>query len=108
MQTRIRSAAASGNSPDDSGKFEIVGILRDVRYNSLREPPPPTLYVTYLQANRSDLVFTVRTAVDPATILTAVRSAVAGVNPNIPVVTVETQMSQIERRYAQERVLAQA
>ncbi len=97
-----------GYSPEDSGKFEIVGILRDVRYNSLREPPPPTLYVTYLQANRSDLVFTVRTAVDPATILTAVRSAVGGVNPNIPVVTVETQMSQIERRYAQERVLAQA
>ena len=28
--------------------------------------------------------------------------------PNIPIVTVETQMSQIERRYAQEQVLAQA
>jgi predicted permease len=97
-----------GYSPEDSGKFEIVGILRDVRYNSLREPPPATLYVSYLQTNPRDLVFTVRTAVDPATILSAVRSAVGAVNPNIPVVTVETQMSQLERRYAQERVLAQA
>jgi predicted permease len=97
-----------GYAPEDSGKFEIVGILRDVRYNSLREPPPPTLYVSYLQANRSDLVFTVRTVVDPATILGAVRSAVGAVNPNVPIVTVETQMSQLERRYAQERVLAQA
>jgi ABC-type antimicrobial peptide transport system permease subunit len=45
---------------------------------------------------------------DPATILGALRSAAAAANPNIPVVTVETQLSQIERRYAQERVLAQA
>ena len=30
------------------------------------------------------------------------------INPAIPVVTVETQMSQIERRFAQEKVLAQA
>jgi predicted permease len=97
-----------GYSPEDSGKFEIVGIVQDVRYNSLREPPPPTLYVNYLQANRSDLVFTVRTAADPATILSAARLAVAAVNPGVPVVTVETQMSQLERRYAQERVLAQA
>ena len=73
-----------GYSPDDSGKFEIVGILRDVRYNSLREPPPPTLYVTYLQTNRSDLVFTVRTAVDPATSSPRCVRLSRGVDPNIP------------------------
>lgn len=97
-----------GNSPEDSGNVEIVGVLRDVRYNSLREPAPPTQYRPYLQANPEDLVFTVRTAVDPATMLSAVRAAMSAVDPNIPIVTVETQMSQIERRYAQERVLAQA
>ena len=38
----------------------------------------------------------------------AIRRVVSDINPAIPVVTVETQMSQIERRFAQEKVLAQA
>jgi predicted permease len=97
-----------GRSPEDSGNIEIVGVLRDARYNSLREPPPPTLYLPYLQVGTEDLVFTVRTAGDPATMMSAVRAAVSAVDPGIPIVTIETQMSQIERRYAQERVLAQA
>jgi predicted permease len=97
-----------GDSPEDSGDIEIVGVLRDVRYNSLREPPPPTLYVPHLQNNPEDLIFTVRTAVDSASVLSAVRAAVSAADPNIPIRTVETQMSTIERRFAQEKVLAQA
>ena len=97
-----------GDSPEDSGETEIVGVLRDVRYNSLREQPPPTLYVPYLQSNPEDLVFSVRTAVDPANVLSAIRAAVSAVDPNVPVVTVQTQMSTLEQRFAQEKVLAQA
>jgi predicted permease len=97
-----------GDSPEDSSEVEIVGVLRDVRYNSLREPPPPTLYVPYLQRNPEDLVFTVRTAADPASVLSAVRAAVLAADPDIPIVAIETQMSQVERRFRQEKVLAQA
>ena len=97
-----------GDSPEDSGETEIVGLLRDVRYNSLREQPPPTLYVPYLQSNPEDLVFSVRTAGDPSAIMRAVRAAVNAADPNIPIVTVETQMSQIERQFSREKVLAQA
>jgi predicted permease len=97
-----------GDSPEESGEVEIVGVLRDVRYNSLREPPPPTLYVPHRQSNPEDLVFTVRTAGDPANVLSALRGAVSAADPNIPIVTIETQISTIERRFAQEKVLAQA
>jgi ABC-type antimicrobial peptide transport system permease subunit len=38
----------------------------------------------------------------------AIRRAVSDLNPAIPVVTVETQISQIDRRLAQEKVLAEA
>jgi predicted permease len=97
-----------GGAPERSEEIEIVGVLRDVRYNSLREPPPPTVYVPYLQYGPDDLVFTLRTTSDPAIMLGAVREATIAVDPSIPIVAVETQVSQIERRYAQERVLAQA
>ena len=62
----------------------------------------------HLQSNPEDLVFTVRTAADPANVLSAVRAAVSAADPNIPIVTIETQISTIERRFAQEKVLAQA
>jgi predicted permease len=97
-----------GDSPEDSGNVEIIGILRDVRYNSLREAPPPTLYLPYLQESPEDLVFTVRTAGEPSNVMTSARGIVSQIDPNIPVITVETQNSQIERRYSQEKVFAQA
>ena len=95
-------------SINDTPTIEIVGILRDVRYNDLREPPPATMYRPHLQRDPEDLVFTVRTALDPAGVMNAARAAVSAVDPAIPIVRVETQMSTLERRYAQEKVLAQA
>jgi predicted permease len=97
-----------GHRPENSRSFEIVGIVRDVRYNNLRQPPPPTLYQPHLQSNPEDLVFTIRTASDPANVMNAARAAVSAADPTIPVVRVETQLSTLERRYAQEKVLAQA
>ena len=38
----------------------------------------------------------------------ALRAAVSAADPNIPILTIETQISTIERRFAQEKVLAQA
>ena len=40
--------------------------------------------------------------------MNAARAAVSAADTNIPVVRVETQMSTLEQRYAQEKVLAQA
>src|SRR4029450_7705123 len=39
-----------GNSVEKSGDFEIVGVLRDAKYNSVRDAAPPTMYAPYLQA----------------------------------------------------------
>jgi ABC-type antimicrobial peptide transport system permease subunit len=66
------------------------------------------MYRPHLQRDPEDLVFTVRTASDPAGVMNAARAAVSAVDPAIPIVRVETQMSTLERRYAQEKVLAQA
>ncbi len=62
-----------GTSAETSGDIEIVGVLRDVHYNSLREAPPPTMYVPYRAARAGGLIFTVRTAGDPAALMPAIR-----------------------------------
>ena len=97
-----------GSSPETSGQIEVVGIVRDVKYSDLREPAPPTMYAPYLQNPLGNMAFEVRTAVDPTTVMSAIRDAVRQVDPNVPVMDMSTQMEQIAGRYAPERVFAQA
>jgi predicted permease len=98
-----------GSSIEDSGRLEIVGIVRDTKYNDLREPAPPTMYVTYWQSGVGGATnFEVRTAGAPAGSIGAIRQIVRGLDPNLPVTNVSTQLEQIEGRFQQERLFAQA
>jgi predicted permease len=97
-----------GSSIENSGQIEIVGVLRDAKYNSLRDPAPPTMYVPYLQGRGGGSVIAVRTATAPATVTSAVREAVRQVDPNLPMMDISTQLEQVERRFAQEKIFAQA
>jgi predicted permease len=96
-----------GESPDRTNQFEVTGLVRDVRYNRLREQPPPTWYMPYLQKDPDDLAFSVRTAVDPGSLMNALRTAVSEVDPSVPIARLETQTSLLEGRFVQEKVLAQ-
>lgn len=97
-----------GSSVETSGQQEIVGIVRDAKYDSVREPAPPTMYNLYRQRPGGGGVIAVRTVVDPATVTSAVREAVRQVDPNLPMMDVSTQLEQIERRFQQEKMFAQA
>ena len=96
-----------GQSVEQSGQIEIVGVLRDAKYNSVRDDIPPTMYVPHLQG-RPATVFQVRTAGDPAAAIGAIREAVRQIDPNLPLMDVATQDEQIDKNLQQERVFAQA
>jgi putative ABC transport system permease protein len=70
-----------------SGKsHEIVGIVRAARIMSVGEPAVPTFYATWAQrANRRSAQVVVRTAGSADTVMPAIRSAVASVSPDAPV-----------------------
>ena len=97
-----------GSSVETTDQLEIVGVLRDAKYNSVRDPAPPTMYVPYLQARAGSAVIEVRTAGDPVAVTSGVREAVRQVEPNLPMMDVSTQLEQVERRFAQEKIFAQA
>ena len=116
-ETAVRKFFAKGENPigmrfgsslEEAGKTEIVGILRDVKYDTVRGEVPPTEYVPYAQAPNQGGLFQVRTAGDPMSTLGAIREAVRQVDPNLPMLDVITQMEQIEKNLAQERIFAQA
>jgi predicted permease len=100
--------ARFGNNPENSGQTEIVGIVRDVKYNTLREPAPPTMYVPYSQSPLGNMAFEVRTAGEPTALMAAIREGVRQVDANMPIIDLTTQIDQIEQRFAQERVFARA
>ena len=96
-----------GYSRETSGKTEIVGVIRDTKYNSLREPAPPTLYRVIPQTAAA-FTFVVRTAANPMGSIEPVRAAMRTVDPDLPLTGVTTQTDQIEGRVAQERLFALA
>jgi predicted permease len=90
-------------------EFEIIGVIRDTKYNRLREAAPPTFYQTYLQQpNVPRMTFVVRTGPDPSSMIETVRSAMNRLDSNLPLINLTTQTDQIENRFAQERLFANA
>jgi predicted permease len=97
-----------GSSIEQAGQQEIIGIVRDTKYSSVRDPAPPTMYIPLQQTRLFGSVVLVRTAGEPMSMIGAIREAVRRVDPNLPMIEVYTQMEQIERRLQQERLFAQA
>jgi len=88
--------------------IEVVGIVRDAKYQSLREQIHPTVFFPATQA--PDLLvadaFELRTAMRPTALISAVQAAVASVNSAIPL-EFHTLEQQVSDSMVQERLLAQ-
>jgi predicted permease len=97
-----------GSSPETTGDVEIVGVLRDAKYDSVRDAAPPTEYLPYAQSRLTNSVFEVRTAGAPAGAMASIREASRQIDPNLPLTDVSTQIEQVEKRFQQEKLFAQA
>jgi predicted permease len=82
---------------------EIVGIVGDAKYQTLRSEISPTVYVPQKEGSAT---FEVRTAANPETNIPAVRSIVSQLDKNLPLFDVKTQSAQIEGSIFQERLIA--
>ncbi len=97
-----------GGSAENTTEVEIIGVVRDAKYASVRDPAPPTLYIPYAQTRAGGVTVAVRTAGLPGSVTNSIREAVKEIDPNLPMMDVSTQIEQVERRFAQEKVFAQA
>ena len=98
-----------GSNLETASQLEIVGVVRDVKYDSVRDAAPPTMFVPYMQTRVGSPVFEVRTAQSAAGAVTgAVREAVRQIDQNLPMMDVSTQLEQVELRFQQEKFFAQA
>jgi predicted permease len=95
-----------GFSPEHSSDFEVVGVTKDAKYESLREKPTPMAFYPDAQHLQFLSGFTVRYAGDPRGIVAAIRQAVAGVNANLPVTQVRTLADQVDDSLVGDRLIA--
>jgi predicted permease len=87
---------------------EVVGIVEDARYASVRDDKPPTAYLFYRQhpEMKNAPTFYVRTAGPPSALASAMREIVHDTDPNLPVYGMVTQTDQIATSLRQERLFA--
>ena len=84
--------------------YQIIGMVSDAKYRSLREPIRPMYYL--LETDFDSFVLNVRTRGRPEAILEPVRRAAAQVAPDLPFLEVGTLRREVEETTAPERTVA--
>jgi putative ABC transport system permease protein len=88
---------------------EIVGVVRDARSTSLREPPVPMVFFPIAQPPAfrvSPTNLDVRVAGDAAAMVQAIRDALRGAEPRLMIDGVVTMSTRLDRDVNRERVAA--
>jgi len=87
---------------------EIVGVVRDSKYGSLREPAIRMAYTAFFQSSYllGHIVLHVRSAGNPASLIPMVRDQVRAIDRDLPVFNVYTVGERVDQSLTQEKLLA--
>jgi len=98
----------SGQFIGGPGEIEIIGVVKDVKYTSLRNEGRAMFYLPFYQAKvkEGQMTLVASTAGDPKTIAAAVRREARAMDPAMPMFEVETLATQVAASLQRERLLA--
>ena len=113
-QNPLGKRLTEGNSSGTSGEgaevpqpmaksWEIIGVVGDTKYNSLRREIHPMVYVPLTGGGAH---FELRTVQEPTALIPAVRDLVKRTDSNLPIFGIRTQIQRIEDLLTRERVIA--
>jgi predicted permease len=98
-----------GNQPDTPTNIEIVGLVRDFSFRSVRNDPEPE-HVFFPFARTGPLAgngtFFLKVRGEPGSTVAAIRTAVGGIDARLPLISLRTVDDQIDRVLTSERMLA--
>jgi predicted permease len=95
--------------PDkNSEPFEIVGVVKDAKYLSLKEKTPRITYFPFFQTpDNFGNTFQLRSAGDPAGLAVAIRRVAQELDPKAQTLDLRTMNDVVNESLAQERFVAQ-
>ena len=88
-------------------EIEIVGVVADAKYSSIREEAPPQYFVPRSQSDGiGTLFFYVQSRLGADELVQTIRPVVAGVDPNLPVTDLMTVQAAVRANLVFDRLLA--
>jgi putative ABC transport system permease protein len=84
-------------------RFQVVGIVNDVRNDGLGSPPVPDIYMLSALARVDTMHFVVRSERPSASLLPEIRHAIQSVDPELPIQQVSTMRDIIQRSMTLQR-----
>jgi predicted permease len=90
-----------------AGDIEVIGIVKDVKFNNLDEKPKTLDYLPYTQYPGYLSDFEVRYQGDTAAVSDEVRKTIHSIDRNLPIVSVMTLDERIASTVRDERLVAQ-
>ena len=100
----IGARVKQGWPEDKSAWREIVGVVNDVRVNSLQGDPTLQAYLPVRQVSQNQGAFVLRADGNPAALGRAIEAAVHDVDPNLPLFNVQTMGQVIDAGIGNERL----
>jgi predicted permease len=96
-----------GTDPGTPTDMEVIGVVKDFKYTSLRDDVPEQAFVPYLGSRYlGGTTVYLRTTGAPNQIMSAVRSKVRDMDSNVPVYAMRTTEVQINNSLSTERMIA--
>jgi putative ABC transport system permease protein len=98
----------TSNGNTVGGPIQIVGVVKDAKYGSLRDEPSPFIFIPWSQGGVPGVLtaFQLRSAgAVPASLIPGVKSAMAGINPDLSI-TFQTLAAKLNESIEREGVLA--
>ncbi len=96
--------------PSVKGAWQIVGVVRDATYGHAGEEHQAMAYLAVMQLTENDQyasLLQVQTKGDPAAVAGEVRAALAEIDPNLPVLGVQTISELFDSLIDQQRLVSQ-
>jgi predicted permease len=93
------------NAKELSAPITVVGVVENAKYWSLREKPPAIVYRPFAQTLNSSPTYALRTTAEPSSLVAAVTSAGAAVEPRIRL-SIRTLSQQVAGSLTREQLLA--
>jgi predicted permease len=96
-----------GGDPGTKLDIEVIGVVRDSKYESMRDEMPLEVFTPYLQRTYANSMSAyVRTTRDPEQIFSIVRKVVSQIDSNVPMYRVKTLEKQLDNSLITERLVA--
>jgi putative ABC transport system permease protein len=99
----VGQVVPGANEPGAPIEWQIVGVSHDVRNRGVRNMDLPEMYVPFAQSPWPSAEIAVRTASDPASVITSIAGIVHSMDPDLPMAEVATMDQIVDDSMGSER-----